>query len=721
METKRILLGKPFLLFLLSLLVINTWFFIYQNKRFSDDFRDYGNIYHEAIEELSSLSWEEGLEKTVQFQDDTLQQIIDGVWDDSTDGNYRLLANEDIEKQYTYLLGYNDYLKKVQDNAKNLQSVSLFSKPGTFAYENTVKTAEDFAAMIDVPVTFGHDLAVTEVFADGWTDFCVLLPVILVCCLFLAERREGLWSVIHAASGGRIKLASIRIGIMFIASCISVILLCGTKILLCGYVYHGLGEWGRTLQSIPDFYNVPIPMTIGEFWLRYIAVKIFGVFFVGLVLWLIMSCISNFSLALGAGSLFIGAEYLCTFILPSSIFAAFRYINIFSYILYHSVLTKYLNLSFFGSLISGHDLICVILPFLCLGFAVLNLIAAEKKRPIGAANILLCWQDSVRKRFSGISGQGGIFVQELKKLMIDRKGALLLAVLAIYLVNTSAPLREGSPYDMYLDYYQEKYAGPVTEETVASLQNELKNAEEPYRIGALEQMLSIAQNASRGEWILLNAPYEAIFYKQQYQRTSGLVSLLFLILLLAPIMSQERQSNMNMLLHSTSAGRSKLWRRKQLLLLLCAVLCWAMVYGTELIKTVEEYGSFSCFSAPLVSLKIFAFSETDITVLQAMTLLYGRRLLALLCSAEICFLFSELCKKNINAILLSCGLIVFPASLAAIGSKAGEAVSFLMPLAQVDILPSLFPLLSLTLFGAASVFLSLRIAQKYTTILNSKS
>ena len=58
----------------------------------------------------------------------------------------------------------------------------------------------------------------TEVFADGWTDFCVLLPVILVCCLFLAERREGLWSVIHAASGGRVKLASIRIGIMFIAS-----------------------------------------------------------------------------------------------------------------------------------------------------------------------------------------------------------------------------------------------------------------------------------------------------------------------------------------------------------------------------------------------------------------------------------------------------------------------------------------------------------------------
>ncbi|MDE6724109.1 MAG: hypothetical protein K2J79_00740, partial [Ruminiclostridium sp.] len=147
MEFKRILLGKPFLLFLLALLVINTWFFVYQSKGYGDDFRQYGNIYHETVEEYSSLSWEEGLDKSLQFQDNVLQQLIDEVWSNSTEDNFRLIAVEEMEKQYTYLLGYSDYLKKVQDNAKNLQSVSLFSKPGTFAYENTVKTAKDFEAM----------------------------------------------------------------------------------------------------------------------------------------------------------------------------------------------------------------------------------------------------------------------------------------------------------------------------------------------------------------------------------------------------------------------------------------------------------------------------------------------------------------------------------------------------------------------------------------------
>ncbi|MDE6580890.1 MAG: hypothetical protein K2K41_10205, partial [Ruminiclostridium sp.] len=282
--------------------------------------------------------------------------------------------------------------------------------------------------------------------------------------------------------------------------------------------------------------------------------------------------------------------------------------------------------------------------------------------------------------------------------------------------NTGAPTREWSPYDMYLDYYQDKYAGPITEETVSALQNELEKASEPDRIGALEQMITMAQRASEGDWILPNSPYEAIFTNQQYHRTSGLVSLMFLILILAPIMSQERQADMKILLHVTAAGRSKLWRRKQLLLILCTVLLWAMIYGNELLKTTVEYGAFSCFAAPLTSLKIFVFSESKLTVMQAMALLYGRRLLVLLCSAEICCFLSELCKKNINAILLGCGLIVFPASLAAIGSSAGETISFLMPLAQSDVLPTLFPFLPLVVLGIVSVVLTLRMSHKYVSL-----
>ena len=129
-------------------------------------------------------------------------------------------------EKYEYLLSYDDYVNRVQTEAKKLQQVSLFAKPETFGYQNTVKTAEDFSQMLGAEVTFGHDEAVNAVFADRWTDYASLLLMVVVCGLFLAERKEGLWAMVHAASGGRKKLAWKRIGLLLAAAWIGTLLLC---------------------------------------------------------------------------------------------------------------------------------------------------------------------------------------------------------------------------------------------------------------------------------------------------------------------------------------------------------------------------------------------------------------------------------------------------------------------------------------------------------------
>lgn len=126
-----------------------------------------------------------------------------------------------------------------------------------------------------------------------------MILVAIVCGLLVAERNEGLWTMIYATSGGQSRLALRRVGILLGASWIATVVLVGMRILLCGWVYHGLGEWDRPLQSIQMFYNVPTPMTVGQFWLVYMTVKAFGAFWVGLVLWTILSAISNLALALG--------------------------------------------------------------------------------------------------------------------------------------------------------------------------------------------------------------------------------------------------------------------------------------------------------------------------------------------------------------------------------------------------------------------------------------
>lgn len=682
MEAKRVLRHPLFLATLAALLILNAFFFIYQQADGEGDFQEYGNLYHQELDALADLSWEEGLARC-----ETAEQEILENWG-SGNNIQRHSVIVQITAQYEYLMGYSNYLGKIDADAAKLQSVSLFADPNSIAYQNTVKTAEDFHAMDGVSVSMGHDLAVTEVFADKWADYSIVILICVVCGLFVAERKEGLWPMIYAAPGGRWKLVCKRTGILFVAAWIGTVLIVGSKILLCGWVFHGLGEWERVLQSIPMFQNVPTPLTIGQFWLLYIAVKALGAFWIGLVLWAVLSAISNLGLALTAAGLLMGLEFACTAIPSSSMFAVLRYVNVFSYVDFIPVFSRYLNISVFGGLISGSDLVLAILPFLCLVFAGLNVLIVERKHPVSASNRLLHWADGMVRKLDPMLPWCG----ELGKLLIKRKGIILLAVLTIVAIQMEEPPRAADPYDPWIQYYQAKFAGQITEDKIDSMEEALGMMQDELNRMGLSMVLDSAQSAPEGAWILPTAPYDAIWSNNlnNYHRRTALIAMLFLVLTLAPIASQEQQNNMTVLLTSTSGGRKRLWGRKQLVLLAVTVFVWLMVYGGELIHTVNAYGAFQCLSAPAFSLELFRNSAIAIPLGGMVAIYYGAKLLVLLVIGEICFALSSRCSKNREAILVCCAVLLIPAALAAIGSAVGELLSFIIPLGGTELLMVLF-------------------------------
>ncbi len=677
METRRVLLNKTFLAVLAALIALNCFFFIYQQSDGQGDFREYGNAYHQQLSEFSNLSWEEGLARCAVVEEEILAQWGSG-------GNIqRYEIIQQITAQYEYLLGYEEYLDKIQADVEKLQAVSLFADPDSVAYQNTVKTAADFAAMQGVEVTAGHDLAVTVFFEDKWADYSILILICVVCGLFVAERKDGLWPMIYAAPAGRRKMACKRIGLLFAAAWIGTVLIVGAKILLCGWVFHGLGEWDRILQSIPMFQNVPAPFTIGQFWLLYIAVKALGAFWIGLVLWAVLSAISNLGLALTAAGLLMGMEFACTAISSSSMFAVLRYVNVFSYVDFSTVFARYLNISVLGGLISGSDLVLAILPFLCLVFAGLNILIVERKHPVSTSNRLLHWADGmVRKLDPKLPWCG-----EFGKLLVKRKGAILLAILAIVAIQMEEPPRAADPYDPWIQYYQAKFAGQITEDKIDSMEEALSMMQDELNRMGLSMVLDSAQSAPEGAWILPTAPYDAIWSNNlnNYHRRTALITMLFLVLTLAPIASQEQQNNMRVLLISTSGGRKRLWRRKQLVLLAVTAFVWIMVYGSELIHTVNAYGAFQCLSAPTFSLELFR-NAPSIPLGGMIALYYGAKLLVIFVIGEICFALSSRCSKNRDAILVCCAVLLIPAALAAVGSAVGELLSFIVPLGGAELL-----------------------------------
>ena len=681
MEAKRILGSRLFIAVLAGLVVLSCFFYLYQRPATWEDPLVDGEVYHAQLERLKDMSWEDAHAWCVRYQEDAEAARLEGTWDYNSDAEEIRIAAAQLQGQYEHLMGYEAYLNKIQTHAKLLQSVSLFSDPNSHGYKNTVKTAKDFEKMQGVEVTAGHDLAVTEFFTDKWTDYSIIIVICVVCGLFLSERKEGLWPMIYAASGGRWKMALRRTGLLFAAAWIAAFALIGSRILLCGIEYHGFEEWGRTVQSIPMFHNVPVPMTIGQFWMFYIAVKAIGAFWIGLVLWSILSSISNLGLALSAAGLVVGAEFACTAIPSSSMFATLRYVNLFSFVDFNSVFTRYLNLTVFGNLISGSDLVLAMLPFLVIAFTALNVVIAQRKRPVAPQNKLLRWFDGISKKLNPILAGGG----EVRKLMIKRRGTLLLILLAVLAHKMEAPPRAYVAWDPYIQFYEQKYAGPITEEKLEQIEIALENTRDEFNKKGLSIVLEAAKEAPEGAWIVPTAPYDAIWSDngENYHRNTALMAMLILVLVLSPIASQERQNEMTVILRSTSGGRKWLMLRKQLLLVAIAAAVWVMVYGMELFRTIEEYGGFACLSAPAYSLPLF---ESGIPLWLAIGLYYAAKLAVLVVIGEVCYFLSSRCTKNRDAMLLCTGVLLIPAALAAIGSGIGEYLSFLIPLGGVELL-----------------------------------
>lgn len=680
MEYKRVLASKVFLGLLAALVLFNVIFYLYMRPNTWAEPRIDGEVYHEQLEALSGQSWEDALQWCVTYQEEANQLSYQQQWTFDSKEQQLVFVARELQGQYEHLLGYDDYLTKIQREVKRLQTVSLFSDPKSVAYQNTAKTARDFPE--SVAVTSGHDLAVTTFFEDKWTDYSIFLVMCLVCGLFAAERKEGLWSMIHAAPGGRGRLALKRTGILFAAAWISSLVLIGSKLLLCNWEYHGFSEWGRMIQSIPMFSNVPTPMTIGQFWGLYITVKALGAFWIGLVLWAVLSMISDLGLALCTAGGLMAAEFACTAIPSNSIFAPARYVNVFSYVDFQPVFTKYLNIRLFGTLVQGSDLVLLLLPVLCLIFVGLNVFITLRKYPIAPTNRILRWADSICKRINPVLAGGG----ETCKLLIKRKGILLLVLLAVFVFQMDAPPRTRVDYDPLIQYYQQKYIGPITEQKLETMEEELS-----YILGSpngegLQRVIDDAKAAPVGAWIIPTAPYDAIWSnnEENYHRTTALVAMLILVLVLSPIASQEKQSNMTTLLHSAPGGRKRLFLKKQLLILSIVTVVWAMVYGMEIYRTVTEYGGFACLNAPAYSLKLFRWMP--LPMLWAVILYYLAKLPVLAAVGEVCFLLSGRCSQNRTAVLLCCGVLILPAALGAIGSVFGEYLSFLLPLGGAELL-----------------------------------
>ena len=654
------------------------------------------------------------------------------ITDDTDTENDRLdyIAVNNLLAQTDYLTGYGGWLDNIQKNKENLLTFSIFNDPNSFSGRNIIKTAEEFEKLEGVELTIGADGAVDALMTFRLTDYFLLVALLLLGLSFLEERKAGLWSVVHAAPNGRLRLAIRRVLILFGVSVCGVVLLYGTNLTLAFSIYGGIDNLGRAVQSVETLGRLTMLTTVGGFLVRFFLLRIAAAFLIALILWLLLTAINNvkYTIIVAAGVLVV--EYgLYTFLPVQSALNVLKYFNLFTYIRLSDLYTNYLNIDIFTYPLGIRNISQLALFPLCLLLAAVCVYVHCHKKPAAGRDLLGRVAYGLNSVTDKVLQPLHLFGMELHKTLWIQKGVVIAALL-IYVafgLTYTVKIPITSSEEQAARQYTAEYAGEVTDDTFARIDAEqaeldavvaaYEDAKTAYENGEIEYPMldkhnrealaaqtkskGLAQVRSRAEelrnkgvaegfapWLIDETPFESVHGNraQSNQQQAALVAVLALTLLLAGSMAYERQSGMTFLLKSTARGRGALILRKLLLAAVMTTLVWVIIYGMEIYTMLSSF-SIPAWSAPVQNLSIMTAFPIPCSIVGWLVMLYAYRWLCLMCGATIVLLISSRMKRMEVAYIAASGVMLLPSLLYAyVGIEVFRPLAIILPVEAMPLL-----------------------------------
>ena len=608
-----------------------------------------------------------------------------------------------LAEQIEYWKGYPAYLVKIRDQAEQQTKTTIFGDPKSFAYRNLVKTAAQFESLRLKGVTaeYGNNQAVEAFLQYRLADYLYVVIMIIMVMAFLEERRKGLWSTIRSCPGGRLKLGLVRLGILAATAAIYTLLLYGANLVVGFALEGGWSDLARPLQSIESFKTCSLNVTIGQWILIYLGLKVVTGVLIGTSLWLILGRISNIQFSIAVLGVVLAAEYLLFALLPvQSVFNPVKYINLFSYIHLSELYTQYLNINLFGYPVGIRPLMLGHLPVLLLAFGGGVLLMQQRRYPEGnrdwLGKIAGLWRRvmDVPRRWLSIGGMEGykILVLELTAVMLlltwwvagrlsyvhPTSNSLDSQWYRAYLKDAEGPA--DAQMDDYLAFARSQV--PAEGEMSAQLGSALDQLE--YRVAQLRER---AGARDYDPWLINESTYESIYGSQaeQEQRQTAAVALIMTLLCCAGIMAYETQSGVVPLVRSLKRGRRGMWRRKICYASLMAAAVWALVYGREW-ASFRKICSPATLDAAVQNLDMLQRFPVVMTLRTYLIVLYALRLLMLLAAAWAAIWISSRMKTLENAYILNLTVVGFPAFFLVLGIGVCGYISPVIPVASAELM-----------------------------------
>ncbi len=664
MEFKRIF--SKIITFSLILLLSCTALFVYQQ---------YKNAQFYDINFLQSLEFRKVLSEKIKSMNinDAEKYIAESLKKNNVDTQLYVLS--DFSDTIEYIKSYPEYLESIRNNAKRLQSFSIFSDTDSLANKNISKTVEDYAELENVELSLVNDKALESVTDFGFIHYAILIFSVILSFQLIAERKRGLWGLVHSTPNGRAKLAYKRI--FLIICCVTVFTFTAyITLYTCAFMlYGGMESIFASAQSFEILQNFTLPINALVFLIIYISVNALTQSSLAILIWFILSGVHNRSIAIGISGVIFGAEFLLYQIIPSqSNLAIFKYTNVFYLINPSEPIVTYTNVFCFVTLINLFTLVSVTAILIILIFSILGIINQTKTYPYKTENVIEYFILKLLNKISIIYHKAVEHLPttgfELYKLLIMQKGIVVLIALSFILFSsaTTNEIIYGGTDELVQDFYRE-YSGPVTDDTlehinflhseIESFDIELSQAYSDYINGVISKdeynqisMRSYAydekrealniidnhvnyvnsQNANGNDaWLVNTVGYENLLGTESNRRhlIYYVLSVFSLIVMFSGIFTFEKRNGMFKTLNSTANGRIWLTKRKYFSAAIITVTLWIIAILAELYDVCSQY-PLPDLEAPVQSIEFLGTFPLNISIVSYIALGYSLNFFILL-------------------------------------------------------------------------------------------
>ena len=320
----------------------------------------------------------------------------------------------------------------------------------------------------------------------------LLIIIILSINIFLQERENEILNLLKANKKGRQPLITTKL-ITMILSVITITAFVYFSLMIISDKLYGFGDIDRSVQSISNFRECNLLISVKEYLVLFIIFKIFTSIMISVIVTMIIQLNKNVTKSYISVVTFIFLSYMFYKFIPfNSALNALKYINIFSFLAVGKLVGEYININFFTNAINLFSIYKIMLVTVLPILICINILIFIKEKDIKAKEFNLNIFLKLKSKISRMTIPSTLFFNEIYKIIIENK-AYVVILIAVFISISNININEERSYDnntiIYKNYIN-KLSGVLTQ------------GKEKYLEREQQKLYSIGEQKFKNEYLL---------------------------------------------------------------------------------------------------------------------------------------------------------------------------------------------------------------------------